>query len=293
MNATTDEQLICHLPGFSNQYIEVNGTTLHVVKGGQGEPLLLLPGWPQTWWAYHKIMPALAEHFLVIAVDVRGMGSSAKPDSGYDKKNMARDIYELVLYYGFTRVNIAGHDISATVTHSFAAQFPALARKVAFIDTPPIDPNIHHVSMLPPPGFPGGIYPWWLGFNQVKDVPERLLEGRSHILLDYIFDNLTVDNSSLSAHDRQVYAGHYNLPQNIRSGNRWYQAFPQDAADSQTYAKLNMPVLGLIGEGGAMLKQALPSIANNFTISAIPGAGHFIAEEKPDETVEALMAFFK
>jgi pimeloyl-ACP methyl ester carboxylesterase len=112
-------------------------------------------------------------------------------------------------------------------------------------------------------------------------------------LLNYIFDNLTADSSSISAHDREVYASHYNRPENIRSGNRWYQAFPQDAIDSQTYAKLDMPVMGLVGEGGAMLKQALPAIANNFTISTIPGAGHFIAEEKPDETVRAMLEFLR
>jgi pimeloyl-ACP methyl ester carboxylesterase len=291
MSTTTDEQLIIQLPGFSNQYIDVNGTTLHVVEGGQGEPLLLLPGWPQTWWAYHKIMSALATHFKVIAVDVRGMGSSAKPEGGYDKKNMARDIYELVQHYGFKQVNIAGHDISATVVHSFAAQYPEVARKVVLIDTPPIDPDIHRVPMLPPPGYPGKVYPWWLGFNQVAQLPEQLLEGRSHILLNYLFDNLTADSTSISAHDREVYTNHYDRPENIRSGNQWYQAFPQDAIDSQTYGKLTMPVLGLIGEGGAMLKQALPAIADNFTISTIDGAGHFIAEEKPEETVKALKEF--
>jgi pimeloyl-ACP methyl ester carboxylesterase len=291
MSTTTDEQLVAGLSGFSNQYIDVNGTTLHVVEGGQGEPLLLLPGWPQTWWAYHKIMPALVAHFKVIAVDVRGMGSSAKPDGGYDKKNMALDIYELVKHFGFTQVSIAGHDISATVVHSFAAQFPEIVSKVVFIDTPPVDPNIHSLPMLPPPGYPGHVYPWWLGFNQVANLPEQLLEGRSHILLNYIYDNLLADKSSLSAHDREVYTSHYDRRENIRSGNKWYQAFPQDVIDSQTYGKLTMPVLGVIGEGGAMLKQALPVIADNFTVGTIAGCGHFIAEEKPDETIKLLKEF--
>lgn len=287
----TEDELINRLPGFSSQNINVNGTKLHVVKGGQGEPLLLLPGWPQTWWSYHKIMPALAKDFEVIAVDVRGMGSSAKPESGYDKRNMARDIYELVQHFGFSQVNIAGHDISATITHSFAAQFPELTKKVVFIDTPPIDPNIHRLPMLPPPGHNGGFYPWWLGFNQIQNLPEQLLEGRSHILLNYVFDNLTADSSSLPQEDREVYFNHYNRIENIRSGNRWYQAFPQDAIDSQAYNKLNMPVMGIVGEGGAALKQALPAIANDYSIRIIPGAGHFIAEEKPVKTVEILKEF--
>ena len=83
----SDQELIRALPGFENKYLDVNGTTLHVVEGGEGFPLLLLPGWPQTWWAYNKVMPILAQYFKVIAVDVRGMRSSSKPENGYDKKN--------------------------------------------------------------------------------------------------------------------------------------------------------------------------------------------------------------
>jgi pimeloyl-ACP methyl ester carboxylesterase len=92
----TDEWLIKSLPGFTNNYARVNETTLHNVEGGQGAPLVLLPGWPQTWWCYYKIMPQLAANFHVFVVDIRGMGSSAKPMKGYDKKTMATDIYELI-----------------------------------------------------------------------------------------------------------------------------------------------------------------------------------------------------
>ncbi|MDT7614624.1 MAG: hypothetical protein QOF00_2071, partial [Pseudonocardiales bacterium] len=93
---TPDAELVRSLPGdFRNGYANVNGVRLHYVAGGQGEPLILLPGWPQTWWQYHKIMPSLAARYRVIAVDLRGMGGSGKPQDGYDKKTMARDIYEL------------------------------------------------------------------------------------------------------------------------------------------------------------------------------------------------------
>lgn len=93
--AVSDAALVRSLPGFENGQAEVNGTRIHYVTGGKGTPLFLLPGWPETWWEYHQIMPALAKEFRVIVVDIRGMGSSAKPASGYDKKMMARDVYEL------------------------------------------------------------------------------------------------------------------------------------------------------------------------------------------------------
>src|SRR5882762_6302115 len=125
MADTSDAALAASLPGdFRNAYAEVNGTRIHYVEGGKGTPVLLRPGWPQTWWEFHKIMPELAKQHRVIAVDLRGMGGSAKPGLGYDKKNMAKDIHELTQALGCKQVNIAGHDIGAMVAYSFAANYP-------------------------------------------------------------------------------------------------------------------------------------------------------------------------
>jgi len=106
---TSDEALVKQLPGFSNDYADVNGIRLHFVQGGAGQPLFLLGGWPQTWWEFHKIMPDLAKHFRVIAVDIRGQGTSSRPATGYDKKTMAGDIHALARSLGYQRVYIAGH----------------------------------------------------------------------------------------------------------------------------------------------------------------------------------------
>jgi hypothetical protein len=117
----SDAELAASLPGgFRSAYAYVNGIRLHYVTGGAGEPLVLLPGWPATWWSYHKVMPALARRYRMIAIDIRGMGASDKPAGGFDKKTMARDVYELVRKLGHDRVNIAGHDIGAMVAFSFA-----------------------------------------------------------------------------------------------------------------------------------------------------------------------------
>ena len=112
----------------------MNGTRIHYVEGGKGTPVLLLPGWPQTWWEFRKIMPELAKRHRVIAVDLRGMGGSAKPGLGYDKKNMAKDIHELTQALGYKQVNIAGHDIGAMVAYSFAANYPDVTLKICLID---------------------------------------------------------------------------------------------------------------------------------------------------------------
>lgn len=124
MEPTTDAALVERLPGFRSAHAEVNGTRLHYVTGGTGPALVLLPGWPETWWTYHKIMPALAQRYTVLAVDLRGMGSSAKPEQGYEKKTMAKDVRELLLKLGHTEAAVVGHDIGAQVAWSFAANHP-------------------------------------------------------------------------------------------------------------------------------------------------------------------------
>src|SRR5258708_24293541 len=125
MADTSDAPLAASLPGdFRNGYGEVNGTRIHYVEGGKGTPVLLLQGWPQTWWEFHKIMPELAKRHRVIAVDLRGMGGSAKPGLDYQKKNMAQDIHGLTQPLGHKQASITRHDIEATLAYSFAANNP-------------------------------------------------------------------------------------------------------------------------------------------------------------------------
>ncbi|GHA95761.1 alpha/beta fold hydrolase [Streptomyces chryseus] len=179
------------LEGFAHHYADVNGTRLHYVTGGQGEPLVLLPGWPQTWWQFHQVMPALAEHYQVIAVDYRGMGASAKPADGYDKKTMARDVYELVRHLRHEKVNIAGEDIGAMVAYAFAANHPEATNKLAFWEVGHPGEVFNDLRMMPQPGQP---HLWWFAFNQVDDLPEKLLAGRYRLLLDHIINLETLDS---------------------------------------------------------------------------------------------------
>lgn len=288
----SDTELIKLLPNFTNHYADVNGTKLHYVMGGEGTPLILIPGYPETWWAYHKVMPALSKKHLVIIVEMRGMGSSDKPIGGYEKKNMAKDVYELVKKLGFEKVNIGGHDIGAHVAFSFAANYSETTAKLIIFDTPHPNVEMYHLPMLPILGA-DYLYPWWLAFNQVKELPEQLLEGRMNIIIEWFFKNLLKDSKSVSDFDRNIYISAYNSKDAIRASNAWYQAFPQDIEDIKTYHKLNMPVIGIGGSGYKMLEMSLPSLTTDLQLKKLEGSGHFVLAERPVEVIEILMSFLR
>lgn len=263
---------------------------VHYVIGGRGEPLVLLPGWPQTWWEFHKILPALAERYRVIAVDLRGMGGSARPAGGYDKKTMARDIFGLVRHLGYDSVNIAGHDIGSMVAHSFAVNHRAATRKVTLMDVGHPDPGIYDIPLLTRPG--EGFSLWWFAFNQVQGLPEKLIVGRSRALVDYFFDTIVIDPSTISDRDRRIYARAYSSPEAIRAGNAWYQGFHQDAVDFTTYGKITAPLLGLASEFSYdFMKDVWAGQGTDVRVHKVPGAGHFLAEENPEAVVAELTAF--
>jgi pimeloyl-ACP methyl ester carboxylesterase len=286
--ASSDAEL-ARLLGFRSAFAEVNGTRLHYVSGGKGSPLILLGGWPQTWWQFHKIMPALAEHYRVIVVDIRGMNLSGKPASGYDKKTMARDIYELTKKLGYAQVDIAGHDIGAMVAHSFAANYPHAIRKLALLDVPHPDESLYELTLLPRPG---QFHLWWFAFNQVAQLPEQLLAGRFRPLVDHLCGLMLVDPRAISERDRAIYANAYSSPDAIRASNGWYQTFGQDIIDLKTYPRLTLPVLGLASDTSYdYLAVPLRRQAVDVRLERITGSGHYLAEEQPDAVVGHLRKF--
>ncbi|MBC7921797.1 MAG: alpha/beta hydrolase [Ferruginibacter sp.] len=296
--AYSDEELIKYLPGFTNHYATVNGVRLHYVEGGNGPALVCLPGWPQTWYSYHPIAAGLARHHRVIIVDIRGMGSSEKPATGYDKKTMARDIYELLRHLGLEKASLLGHDIGGMVAASFAFNHPAATEKLILADGAHPSEGMRQMPLLPAPGaFTEKMdgqqpYTWWMAFNQVKELPEQLLAGRFQYLLDYLFHYVMLDDSRMSAFDRAVYAAVYNQPENIRASNAWYQAMDEDIADANTYAPLTMPVLGIGSHVSfSYLQMSLPYVAENVQVVGILDSGHYMFEEKPAQVLEAVLGF--
>lgn len=301
--STSDAALARSLEGdFSSRLVQVNGIQLHYVEGGQGDPLLLLGGWPQTWWQFHKIMPALARRYRVIAVDLRGMGSSAKPDAGYDKKTMAGDIHELIRLLDLGRVHVAGHDIGAMVAQSLAANYPDSVRKIALLDVHHPDETMYGLTLLPQADqhvngdFTAGnrTYLWWFALNQVRGLPEKLIAGRERMLIDQLFDYLLLDPASIDERDRAIYARAYAAPGAIRAGNAWYQTFMQDIEDEKGYQPLDVPVLALGGDHSnyGYLAAVLPSKGRDIQVVEVTDSGHYLAEEQPEVVVQLLTTFF-
>lgn len=297
---TDDAALVKQLPGFKNGTASVNGTTIHYVIGGKGAPLVLLPGWPQTWWEFHKIMPKLAESYTVISVDLRGQGSSSKPASGYDKKNMAQDVKELITQLGYKKAFVAGHDIGAQVAWSLAANHPDSVEKLVLMDVPHPDVGLFNWPVVPvtttfgdsPKIDEKAPFAWWFAFHQVPGLPEKLLAGRQYLEQEWFFTYLMKDESVLTPLDRAVYANAYKSPEAIRAGNAWYQAFTQDINDQKTYAKVAVPTLGLAGPGYGWVNAFLTTYATNASTVKVD-SGHFLAEEAPAETIKQLQQFFR
>src|SRR6188472_2128609 len=277
---------------FSHHMASVNGIQLHYVIGGHGNPIVLLLGWPETWYEWHKVMPALAKNYTVIAPDLRGLGDSSKPPTGYDGKTVAEDIHQLVGKLGFKTIFLVGGDIGALIAYPYAAAHPTEVKRLA-------------VWEAPIPGFsvPGRAPVWWVPFHQTPDMPEALVQGKELIYLSWFYQNLAFNPSAITQTAINEYVSHYSAPGGMRAGFEYYRAFPQDVIQNQNYSntKLTMPVLALGGGyiptfGGNI---TMPSIAYGMKILAqnvqtmiIPNSGHWIQEEQPVLLVKLLNNFF-
>ena len=289
----SDAALAASLKGdFSSRHAEVNGVRLHYVTGGEGEPLVLLPGWPETWWEYRKVMPALAERYRVLAVDIRGMGGSGRPEGGYEKKAMARDILELARHLGYERINIAGHGIGAMVAFAYAANHPEATTKLAVLNTTHIDESYYEFRIMPRPEDPPP-YRWWLGFQLVPDFPEQVLAGNYRPMIEFMFNLSLIDPEAIGEKDRQVYARAYSPREAIISSKSWFQAYQQDIADFNGYDKISVPMLGLAyGPFYEYMKRVLPEQGTDVQVREVKGSRNYLVEEQPQAVIDAFFEFF-
>jgi pimeloyl-ACP methyl ester carboxylesterase len=270
----------------------VNGIQLHYVMGGQGDPIILLHGWPETWYEWRYIMPSLAKNYTVITPDLRGLGDSSKPLTGYDGKTVAEDIHQLVTQLGFKTIFLVGHDIGTQVAYSYAAAHPTEVKRLVVMD-------------LTIPGFePPGMMPiWWRSFHETPDVPEVLVEGKEMIYLSWFYRNLAYNPSAITQTDINEFVSHYSAPGGMHAGFEYYRAFQEDAIQNMNYSKTNltMPVLAL-GAGYIPIfggNITMPSIvygmqqlAQNVTGVTVPNSGHWIPEERPDFVIKMLNNIF-
>ncbi len=273
--------------GFVSRFAEVNGVRLHYFIGGKGSPVVLLHGYAQTGHMWQPIMPLLAQRHRVIVPDLRGAGRSARPASGYDKKNMALDIHELTSSLGFDQVTVVGHDIGLMVAYAYAARFPEGTDRVVLMD-----------AFLP------GIGNWkdvWLmrdlwHFHFYGEVPLALVRGRERIYFEHFWNDFAADpGHSVPEADRRVYASAYARAEGMRAGFEYFRNFERDAADFALLGKtpLSMPVLVLTGEkasGNFLIEQAR-MVASDVRGLVVPGSGHWLMEEAPGTVIPAIIEF--
>jgi len=273
--------------GFTEHVAELNGVKLHYLIGGKGSPVVLLHGYAETSHMWFPIMPLLAPKHTVIVPDLRGAGDSSKPESGYDKKNMAVDIHDLTMSLGFNRVSIVGHDIGLMVAYAYAAQFPQGTERLVLMD-----------AFLP------GVGDWknvWLmrdlwHFHFYGEVPLALVKGRERTYFEHFWNDFAADpKHSIPEADRRFYAKEYAKPGGMRAGFEYFRNFEQDAKDFAELSKtpLPMPVLVLTGEkaSGNFLIEQTRLVATDVQGQVVAGAGHWLMEEAPQTVIPALIGF--
>ena len=275
---------------FSSRYIDTGQLRLHAVIGGEGPPLLLVHGWPETWYAWRLLMPALARDFQVVAVDQRGIGLSDKPVDGYDTGTLAGDLVALMDALGHQRFAVVGHDTGFAIGYALAADHPERVARVALAEIPG-PPGV----APPPPLFvpaPVNDRLWHIPFNRVEGLPEQLIAGREAAFFGYEF---AVQGGRLPAEVVDYYVGLVSDPDSLRGSLGFYRAFDATVAQNEQRKErpLPMPVLAIGGAASYSehVAEAMRLVAADVQGVVIPGCGHWIAEDAPEEVLAALTAF--
>ena len=266
---------------------EINGVKLHYITAGHGAPLILLHGYAETSLMWKPIIPVLAERFTVIAPDLPGIGDSDIPAHGLDMKSAAISIHDLAKSLGVQKAEVVGHDIGLMVAYAYAAQFPTEVTKLVLMD-----------AFLP------GVEGWEAVYNNPNiwhfrfngPTPEALVQGRERTYFEYFWNDFAADKThSIPEADRKAYTAAYARPGRMHAGWAYFVSFQQAARDfaQLSRTKLTMPVLTIGGEKslGEALGQQTKLVATDVTVVVLKDTGHWVVEERPKETTEALQKF--
>lgn len=273
---------------FHTQMVQTNGTSLFVRVGGKGSVVLLLHGFGETGDMWAPLAADLVRGHTVIVPDLRGMGLSAHPDSGYTKKNQAVDIAGVMDALKLEKAALVTHDIGNMVGYALAAQYSDRITRWAVIDAPlPGIGNWDTIVRSP--------LLWHFNFRG-PDV-ERLVQGRERIYLDRFYNELSADPKRIDEQTRQHYAALYAKPHAMHDAFEQFGAFTQDAADNKALlaasGKLYMPILAIGGEKSfsSSMADEMRYVANNVTAGIVPASGHWIMDENPQATIALIMEF--
>jgi pimeloyl-ACP methyl ester carboxylesterase len=272
---------------FVSRDAKISGATIHYTTGGSGPAVILLHGFAETSRMWNPILPMLGAKFTVIAPDLPGIGDSSIPSGGMDMKTAAIQIHDLARSLGVKKARVVGHDIGLMVAYAYAAQFPSEVEKLVVMDAflpgvqgwEPIYDDPHY---------------WHFRFN--GPTPEALVNGRENIYFAFFWDDLAADkNHSIPEDDRKAYIAAYSRPGRMRASWAYFASWPQTAKDFAQMAqtKLAMPVLSIGGDKslGEPLAEQMKLVATDVTVVIVKNAGHWILEEQPKQTTQALINF--
>lgn len=283
------------LDAFTSRLVEVNGLRLHAVTGGDGPALLLIGGWPQTWYAWREVMPALARRHTVVAVDSRGAGLSDKPDDGYDAGTLAADLVALMAALGHDRFDVVGHDIGTWTGYALAADHPERVGRLAILEA--VIPGL-----TPSPPFFGpaaaNLKLWQFGFNRLTDLNEELVRGRERLFFGWQFATKAATRTAIPAYAVDVYVDAIAAdPRALQASFAYYRALDETIAQNEQRSKtrLTLPVLAVGGAlwSGANAAQTMRLAADDVTGVVLDDCGHYPAEEQPARFVEILEDFLE
>jgi pimeloyl-ACP methyl ester carboxylesterase len=277
---------------FTSRYVDTGDLRLHAVTGGEGPPLLLVHGWPQNWYAWRMLMPALAGSFSVVAVDQRGVGLSGKPRDGYDSATLANDLVALMDALGHQRFAVYGTDTGMVIAYALAADHPDRVDRLVVSEAPLPGLTPSPPLYLPPQR---NARLWHLAFNQLETVNEQLVTGREDIFFGAEFD-ASAGTSKLPAAAVRYYIDTIaSGPDYLRGSFGIYRALPTTIAQNQERKarRLAMPVLAIGGaeSAGASVGSTMQLASDDVQTVVLPGSGHWVAEQAPGDLLAALTTF--
>ncbi len=280
------------IPEVKHAVVSRNGQDLHYVTAGEtGTPILLVHGFPESWWAFHKLIPLLARHHRVIAVDLPGFGDSGTTADGYTSTTMAEALRDLIIHLDLGPVHLSGQDIGGTSAFRLAAGHPGLVRSLTAIET-----------ALPGYGFEkfadvanGGV--WHVGFLAAPGIPDMLLQGRMRqFLTDYAYPVMNRTPGAIDARDVTEFERVYSRDGGLLATNGVYAALLTEGAEIRALVadhKLVMPVLAVDAGSGPFTSGTMAQVAENVSVVTLQGVGHLVAMEAPAALAEAMLAFYK
>ena len=276
---------------FTSRYINTGALRLHAVTGGEGPPLLLVHGWPQTWYAWRMLMPALARDFSVVAVDQRGIGLSGKPKDGYDTATLASDMVALMDALGHTRFALYGTDVGMPIAYAVAADHRDRVDCLVVSEAPLPGISPSPPLFLPPPL---NAMLWHLAFNQLPKINEQLVTGREEIFFGAEFD-ASAGTHKLPPEVIRYYIDTLKDPDHLRGSFEFYRAIPTSSAQNQQRKaqRLTLPVLAIGGaeSSGETVGNTMKLAADDVQTLVIPGCAHWVAEQAPEQLLAALTSF--